>query len=77
MVSWKHYFCFDMLSASLLSAVPLREYDSRNMMLLAIIAIFDLIFLNEILIAAEKGRTEKERIKLISDEMQFTSFNLD
>lgn len=77
MVSWKHYFCFDMLSVSLLSAVPLHEYDSRNMMLLAIIAIFDLIFLNEILIAAEKGRTEKERIKLISDEMQFTSFNLD
>lgn len=66
-----------MLSVSLLSAVPLHEYDSRNMMLLAIIAIFDLIFLNEILIAAEKGRTEKERIKLISDEMQFTSFNLD
>lgn len=66
-----------MLSVSLLSAVPLYEYDSRNMMLLAIIAIFDLIFLNEILIAAEKGRSEKERIKLISDEMQFTSFNLD
>lgn len=44
MVSWKHYFCFDMLSVNLLSAVPHYEYDSRNMMLLAILAIFDLIF---------------------------------
>lgn len=44
MASWKHYFCFDMLSVNLLSAILDYEYDSRNMMLLAILTISELIF---------------------------------